>query len=409
MVQNKKPQIRFKGFTDAWEQRKFENIFKVSQGLQIPISERYLEPAINRYFYITNEFLKDSCEKSYYIESPAENVICNEEDILMTRTGNTGIVVTDVKGCFHNNFFKIKYDKTQLSKRYICCLLSSDKMRKIILNSAGSSTIPDLSHDSFYKIEGYFPKQKVEQDKIGQLFKSIDNLITIHQFKLDKLVKIKNTLLEKMFPKNNNKVPEIRFKGFFDEWEEHKLDDFGKSTGGISIESEFSEDGKYKVISIGSYSESSTYNDQGIRCKLSNRTKDRILNKDDIAMILNDKTSSGNIIGRVLLIDKSGLYVYNQRTERIEIDKKEYDPLFIYELLNAPNIRKKIIKESQGNTQIYVNWTKIKELIYYVPNIEEQRKLGVYLKNIDNLIMLYQCKLDKIKKVKKTIQRKMLV
>lgn len=205
------------------------------------------------------------------------------------------------------------------------------------------------------------------------------------------------------------KQPQIRFKGFTDDWEECKLDDFGKSTGGVSIESEFSEDGKYKVISIGSYSETSTYNDQGIRCKLSNRTKDRVLNKDDITMILNDKTSSGNIIGRVLLVDKSESYVYNQRTERIEIEKEEYDPLFIYELLNAPNIRKKIIKESQGNTQIYVNWTKIKELIYYIPNLEEQRKLGIYFKNIDNLITLYQCKLEKLKKFKKSLLNRLFI
>lgn len=203
------------------------------------------------------------------------------------------------------------------------------------------------------------------------------------------------------------KKPQIRFKGFSNKWKQCKLDNFGKSTGGIPIESEFSEDGKYKVISIGSYSEMSIYNDQGIRCKLSNRTKDRVLNKDDITMILNDKTSSGNIIGRVLLIDKSGEYVYNQRTERIEINKEKYDPLFIYQLLNAPNIRKKIINESQGNTQIYVNWNKIKELIYYIPDIKEQKKLGLYFKNIDNLINLYQYKHDKLVQIKKSLLKKM--
>ena len=158
----------------------------------------------------------------------------------------------------------------------------------------------------------------------------------------------------------------------------------------MSIENEFSDDGKYKVISIGSYSENSTYNDQGIRAKLSDRTKNRILNKDDLTMILNDKTASGNIIGRVLLIDTTGLYVYNQRTERIEIDKQNYDPLFLYELLNAPNIREKIIKASQGNTQIYVNWNNIKELIYMIPNVEEQTELGQFFKQLDNLITLHQ-------------------
>ena len=205
----------------------------------------------------------------------------------------------------------------------------------------------------------------------------------------------------------DNKKPELRFKGFTDDWEQCKLDDFGKATGGVSIENEFSDKGKYKVISIGSYSETSTYNDQGIRCILSNRTRDRILNKDDLTMILNDKTASGNIIGRVLLIEKSGLYVYNQRTERIEVNKEKYDPLFIYELLNAPNIRNKIIKESQGNTQIYVNWTKVKELLYCIPKIEEQKKLGIYFKQLDNLITLHQRKYDKLLNIKKSLLEKM--
>lgn len=192
------PEIRFKGFTETWEQRKFEEIFKVSQGLQIEISKRFTEPGDNRYFYITNEFLKDNCDEKYYIESPSENVICDWEDILMTRTGNTGIVVTDVEGCFHNNFFKIQYDRRNFSKKYICYLLSSADMQKTILNSAGSSTIPDLSHKSFYKISGFFPKYK-EQNRIAEYFFNLDNLITLHQRELDKLKNMKKACLEKMF------------------------------------------------------------------------------------------------------------------------------------------------------------------------------------------------------------------
>ena len=197
-------------------------------------------------------------------------------------------------------------------------------------------------------------------------------------------------MLEKMFPKNGSKFPEIRFAGFNDAWEQRKLRDFGKATGGTSIESEFSEDGKFKVISIGSYSEDSVYRDQGIRAIESEKTKNRVLNEGDLTMILNDKTASGNIIGRALLIEKSGVYVYNQRTERIEVDHEKFDSLFIYEMLNAPSIRDKIIKQSQGNTQIYVNWPTIAETDYLVPQIEEQRCLGEFFYNIDNLITLHQ-------------------
>ena len=146
------------------------------------------------------------------------------------------------------------------------------------------------------------------------------------------------------------------------------------------------------MISIGSYSENSVYNDQGIRAIKSGKTSNRVLNRNDLTMILNDKTTSGNIIGRVLLIEESGIYVYNQRTERIEIYLDEYDPVFLYEMLNAPNIREKIIKQAQGNTQIYVNWTAISLLEYMIPSKEEQVKIGEYLHSISNLITLHQSK-----------------
>ena len=203
------------------------------------------------------------------------------------------------------------------------------------------------------------------------------------------------------------KKPNIRFAGFEDDWEQRKLLEFGLATGGTSIESEFSEDGVYKVISIGSYSEDSVYRDQGIRAVRSDKTVNRILNKGDITMILNDKTASGNIIGRVLLIEESGVYVYNQRTERIEVDNSNYDSQFIYTMLNAPAIRDKIIKQSQGNTQIYVNWTTISQTDYLVPQFSEQRKIGEYFANLDHLITLHQRKCDELKKVKKFMLQKM--
>ncbi|EGP5535409.1 MULTISPECIES: restriction endonuclease subunit S [Enterococcus] len=206
---------------------------------------------------------------------------------------------------------------------------------------------------------------------------------------------------------SNDTQPEIRFPGFTDDWEQRKLKEFGKSTGGTSIESEFVEGGKYKVISIGSYSEQSVYTDQNIRAELTDKTRNRVLNKGDLTMILNDKTASGNIIGRVLLIDSNDSYVYNQRTERIEPDHKKYDSQFLYHMLNAPMIRSKIIKQAQGNTQIYVNWSAIGELDYLVPNLDEQREIGAFFFNLNNLITLHQRKLDLLKETKKGFLQKM--
>ena len=188
------------------------------------------------------------------------------------------------------------------------------------------------------------------------------------------------------------------------------MNDFGIATGGTSIESEFVDGGTYKVISIGSYSEASVYNDQGLRVNKTEKTQSRVLNKDDLTMILNDKTSSGNIIGRVLLIDQDNTYVYNQRTERIEVDTKNFLPIFLYHMLNAPEQRKYIVKASQGNTQIYVNWSTISNINYMIPALlSEQEKIAYLFSLINKDITLHQCKLDKLQDVKKGLLQKMFV
>ena len=165
---------------------------------------------------------------------------------------------------------------------------------------------------------------------------------------------------------------------------------------------------KYKVISIGSYSEQSTYTDQGLRTDKTEKTEKRILNKNDLTMILNDKTNTGRIIGRVLLIDADDSYVFNQRTERIEVDTEKYNPQFLYAMLNADNIRNKIIKAAQGNTQIYVNWPVISEFNYPVPiDLEEQKKLGEFFGIIDKIITLHQRKCDELQNMKKFMLQNM--
>jgi len=209
---------------------------------------------------------------------------------------------------------------------------------------------------------------------------------------------------------NRKMVPEIRFSGFTDPWEQRKLGDIGKASGGTSIESEFDEFGKYKVISIGSYSVTNKYIDQGIRVNKTEKTENYILNKNDLTMILNDKTASGNIIGRVLLIDTDDSYVFNQRTERIEVNEDEYLPEFLYQLLNADNTRAKIILASQGNTQIYVNWRTISKLAYKITlSKDEQSKIAKIFTNVDNIITLHQRKLEKLQNIKKSMLNKMFI
>lgn len=211
---------------------------------------------------------------------------------------------------------------------------------------------------------------------------------------------------EKMMSKNS--IPQIRFQGFDSWWETIKLTDLGISVGGTAIESEFDPDGKYKVISIGSYSEESKYKDQGIRAIYSKKTEKRILEKDDLTMILNDKTSTGKIIGRVLLIDEDNSYVYNQRTQRICLDKNKYVPDFIFQLLNADTNRNKIVRSAQGNTQIYVNWSDISNLDYLIPDsFDEQSAIGSLFRNLDDLLASYKDNLANYQSLKTTMLAKM--
>ena len=330
-----------------------------------------------------------------YDEYSAVSGKVEKGDLLVTGVGTIGVpmLINSEEPLYFKDgniiWFK---NKNAIDGRFFYHLFNGLNVQKFIKESAGTGTVGTYTIENGKKTPINLPLRKEEQEKIGEYFSNLDHLITLHQRKCEETKKLKKYMLQKMFPQNGQTVPEIRFAGFTDAWEQRKLEVFGKATGGTSIESEFSEDGIYKVISIGSYSENSVYNDQGIRAIKSDKTSNRVLNQNDLTMILNDKTTSGNIIGRVLLIEESGIYVYNQRTERIEINLDEYDPVFLYEMLNAPNIREKIIKQAQGNTQIYVNWTAISLLEYMIPSKEEQVKIGEYLHSISNLITLHQRK-----------------
>ena len=361
---------------NAWEQRKLgDDIVNIHTGTNLIGSESNSGLPLIKMGNIQRGYF-DTSKLEYLAENeyPEKEDIANYGDFFFN-TRNTLELVgkgatwmgTSGEYAFNSNIARFEFKN--IDTIFLNYLYNTEDMtRQIHARAMGTTSVAAIYPRNLESVEYYVPIME-EQQMIGSYFQSIDRLITLHQRKRLGLLKVgKNA------------------------WEQRKLGDFGKATGGTSIESEFSEDGIYKVISIGSYSENSVYNDQGIRAIKSDKTSNRILNRNDLTMILNDKTTSGNIIGRVLLIEESGIYVYNQRTERIEINLDEYDPVFLYEMLNAPNIREKIIKQAQGNTQIYVNWTAISLLEYMIPSKEEQVKIGEYLHSISNLITLHQQK-----------------
>ncbi|EPV1126613.1 restriction endonuclease subunit S [Vibrio harveyi] len=140
-----------------------KELCSVNQGLQVPISKRFKEGGENRYFYITVQFLKDTHTDKHYIENPPPATICEPDDIIVVRTGSTGQVLTGISGCFHNNFFKVNYDKSKVLGKYLYYCLTSKEKQKEMKNRAGITTIPDLNHFMFLDMKIPLPSYPTQK------------------------------------------------------------------------------------------------------------------------------------------------------------------------------------------------------------------------------------------------------
>ncbi|WP_443669607.1 restriction endonuclease subunit S [Holdemanella porci] len=382
----KKPKLRFPEFTDDWKQYKFGDIFTVSQGLQIPIDKRFLEDGENRFFYITNEFLKDTCSTAYYIENPSPSVLCNNEDILMTRTGNTGIVVTNVSGCFHNNFFKIKYDNHNFSKNYIYYLLNTKRMQNTILKNAGSSTIPDLSHKSFYQIIGYFPKQLMEQEKIGSLLLNVDNLIQSAEKELEGYRELKQGMLQKMFPKKGEKVPEIRFPEFNGDWEQRKLEDIANRFDNLRVPVASS----LRIKGTTPY-----YGANGIQDYV-----DGFTHEGEYVLVAED--GANDLINYPVNYVNGRIWV-NNHAHVLQGKDNVVNNRYLSYAISRINMQSVLV----GGGRAKLNAEAMMNLNLFLPSIAEQKKIGEYFSNLDNLITLQQKEIDSYKELKKGLLQQM--
>ena len=400
MMSKKSPQLRFEGFTDDWEVRKLGDVVgEIQSGNRLP---------------------KDSLTSGNipYVVAQTKN-----EGVFKTISKKTLDYNGNPMKLFPGNSISISIDNPEAMFYRSTEFYTSNIMRVIhadylshqqylfILENMKSFT---RGYDWSRKFSGpvvsnleYLQPNEQEQCKIGSFILAFDNIITLHQRKLDLLKEQKKGYLQKMFPKNGAKVPELRFAGFADDWEERKLSDVANHRGGTAIEKYFDKDGVYKVISIGSYGLNSQYVDQNIRAISNEITDGRVVNSGELTMVLNDKTANGTIIGRTLLVEKDNEYVINQRTEIIS-PKENFDSNFAYTILNGP-FREKVKRIVQGGTQIYVNYPAVSNLNLELPKIEEQQKICSFFKQLDDTIALHQRKLDLLKEQKKGFLQKMFV
>ena len=385
-VKKKVPELRFKGFTDEWEELKFADFIDVKSGKD--------------YKHLNSGSIPVYGTGGYMLS--VDRALSDIDAIGIGRKGTI-----DKPYLLKAPFWTVDTLFYAVPKQNIDLQFSLSIFKKINWKKFDESTgVPSLSKTVINSVSVSVPSYE-EQQKIGSFFKQLDDTIALHQRKLDLLKEQKKGFLQKMFPKNGAKVPELRFAGFADDWEERKLSDVANHRGGTAIEKYFDKYGVYKVISIGSYGLNSQYVDQNIRAISNEITDGRVVNSGELTMVLNDKTANGTIIGRTLLVEKDNEYVINQRTEIIS-PKENFDSNFAYTILNGP-FREKVKRIVQGGTQIYVNYPAVSNLNLELPKIEEQQKIGSFFKQLDDTIALHQRKLDLLKEQKKGFLQKMFV
>ena len=401
------PELRFSEFSNLWTQIILGDFTKINQGLQIPIADRYPEKVKGSHFYITNEFLRKNSNKSYFILNPTESVICNQDDILMTRTGNTGQVVTGVNGAFHNNFFKIKFDTSKYSKNFIVYFLRLRQTQNLISRLAGTSTIPDLNHGDFYKIPFQTPDLK-EQQKIADFLSSVDNKISLLTEKQNLLQRYKKGVMQKLLSQ------ELRFKNDqgndFPDWEVKKLSDFCESLSGHPVKGEeiVEASNEYPLMRGINITEGKIRHRPEIdrfHGNFSEKNERYLLQTNDVVVAM-DGSKVGKNVAKITDID-SGSYLI-QRVTRLRSDNRN-DLQYVYHHITSNRFRQYVDTVNTSSGIPHISLKQIRDFPIKMPEPYEQKKISSYLSNIDKKIDSVNEQIKQTKIFKKGLLQKMFV
>ena len=402
-MSKKSPQLRFEGFTDAWEERKLGELGKVTTGKafsSIDFDEQ------GEYLVITNKDISNSSRSQNVItdrinisdKDIVEKYNLSGENILVTMDGvNLG------KTAMYSNEDALlaqrvgRIQSTQLEFIYQITSSSSFLMAMRTL-SVGNA----IKHISLTQISNYstlVPSNKNEQQKIGSFFKQLDDTIALHQRKLDLLKEQKKGYLQKMFPKNGDKVPELRFAGFADDWEERKLGDILSERN-----DQMPETNEYPLMSF--------VQGKGVTPK-GERYNRSFLVKDSEKKYKKTKLgdfiySSNNLETGSIGFNRTGKAVISPVYSIFE-SKKARESLFIGIMSARKDFISEMVRFRQG--VVYGQW-RIHESDFLninikIPNDKEQHLIISLFESIDNTIALHQRKLDLLKEQKKGFLQKM--
>ncbi|MBB4833623.1 type I restriction enzyme S subunit [Staphylococcus hominis] len=401
------PELRFPEFKDEWIEKAFGDFTKTNQGLQIAISNRETQYKEGYYFYITNEFLKPNNKIKYYIKNPPNSVIANKDDILMTRTGNTGKVITGVHGAFHNNFFKIKFDNKQYDRLFIYELLKSSKINNKILSLAGTSTIPDLNHSDFYSIKSFIPKYE-EQQKLGIFFSKLDRQIELEEKKLELLEQQKRGYMQKLFSQ------ELRFKGKngneYPEWQLKNLSELGETFTGLSgkTKDDFGYGDGLFITYMNVFKNTIAKSDMVERVKIEANENQNKVQYGDILFTTSSEVPNEVGMSSIWLFNQDNVYL-NSFCFGFRVVVNYIKPVYLARYLRSEEMRKTITILAQGSTRFNISKKEMMKLNIKVPYIEEQVKIDNFFNKIDTLILKQGKKIELLKQRKQGLLQKMFV
>ena len=401
-----KPKIRFKGYQEDWEQRKLGEVFEQVSNFVNPNEgdvelwsltvEDGLTPKSERY---NREFLVKK-EDNFKEVRPGE-IVYNPMNMTLGAVGyNKMSKSVAVSGYYTTMITKDHYDSY-----YINTWLKSPQAILLYKAYATGSLIEKqrVQFPTLSIIPAAFPNFE-EQKKIGEYFTTLDNLITLHQRKCDQTKKLKKFMLQKMFPQNGKKVPELRFSEFTDDWEQRKLGEYAEIVGGGTPSTKVSA---YWDGDINWYAPAEIL-DQIYLSSSQRKITEQGLNRSSAKMLP---------VGTVLFTSRAGIgktailshvACTNQGFQSIVPHDGKLDSYFIYS--RTDELKKYAETVGAGSTFVEVSGKQMSNMELMMPKtIKEQQVIGNYFRKIDNLITLHQRKYEELQKVKKFMLQNMFV
>ena len=395
------PKIRFKGFTKDWEQRKFSDI---ASRESVSRESSYDLPSLEYEDVIAEEgrLNKDISLK----ENIKKGIVFDGSQVLYgkLRPYLHNWLNPDFSGVAVGDWWVLKPNNAD--KSFIYRLIQTQRFDDIANQSAGSK-MPRADWNLVSNTEFAVPVSQEEQEKIGEYFSSLDHLITLHQRKCEQTKNLKKYMLQKMFPQNGAKVPEIRFNGFTHDWEQRKLgDDLVSIHTGTNLLGSITNTGM-PLIKMGNI-QRGYFDTSKVEFLAENEQPDKadIVNYGDFFF---NTRNTLELVGKgATWMKNSGEYAFNSNIARFEL--RNLDTIFFNYLYNTDYMTKQIHARAMGTTSVAAIYPRTLDSVEYLaPCMKEQQKIGAYFKQLDHLITLHQRKCDELKKMKKYMLQNMFI